>query len=641
MDKINNIGLSRLLTSTYDFDGFTEQEVWSRIAQKINIIIEHFNYIDNKIDNEKEKNEIKFNYLLNEGLTKEVAKMMMEKIEDGSISDIINKTVFDNLNKKIDLIEKKLNNNQEIVDKFEEFLGKEISDVYNTFVYASFKKLGGIGDGVFDNKDVIEKAINYCIDNDIKYLMFEKGIYYTSKEFTTKGITLLGQGYEIPFMTWDYTRPNGTNHYEEYKKRCTGSIITTDKNISLIKDGLKAENIGFLGNRRATDQNCVTGKGGTNFLEIKNVGIKGFGGSAIYFPEGVINPTIEGRCSIEQNYIGIEFGINDGKYTGETNRITIVDSSFNRNEKNGIKGKIKGRHIIIKNNKFECIGEPSDTYRKKPTSINDLCYAIDLELYNTGGWTNGSLSLEDNYLEETYGFAKIIAKNPVNGINICNNEWYPYDQTNYSNFLCFSGYIGHLNIEPNNVYTSKDYVYFIDFNVRNFNSCLPVVNGKPNISELTVNGETILDLNIDGPSFVNYNATKYEVVKTFPSGFITSHQYDSSFAGGDYFPEGLGATYLFINYNLGKNFDFGIDGMDWNNKNSGYGIIVDGIFIGIISGYSGGSGCFNIRGNRSNLSIGNGSAKIIKMSGVTFLNGGGKKIKPVFDWDNTILPYGK
>lgn len=57
MEKFNNIGLARELTSCYDFQGFTEQEVWSRIAQKINIIIEHFNYLDKKIENEKENNK--------------------------------------------------------------------------------------------------------------------------------------------------------------------------------------------------------------------------------------------------------------------------------------------------------------------------------------------------------------------------------------------------------------------------------------------------------------------------------------------------------------------------------------------------------------------------------------------------------
>ena len=57
MDKIDNIGLTRMLTQSYDFNGFTEQEVWSRIAQRMNIIIEHLNYLNNKIDLQKEEIE--------------------------------------------------------------------------------------------------------------------------------------------------------------------------------------------------------------------------------------------------------------------------------------------------------------------------------------------------------------------------------------------------------------------------------------------------------------------------------------------------------------------------------------------------------------------------------------------------------
>ena len=57
MDKIDNIGLTRILTQSYDFDGFTEQEVWARIAQRMNIIIEHLNYLNNKIDLQKEEIE--------------------------------------------------------------------------------------------------------------------------------------------------------------------------------------------------------------------------------------------------------------------------------------------------------------------------------------------------------------------------------------------------------------------------------------------------------------------------------------------------------------------------------------------------------------------------------------------------------
>lgn len=113
MDKINNIGLSRMLTSAYDFDGFTSNEVWSRIAQKINIIIEHFNYLDKKIENEKENNKAKFDYLLGEGLTEQVAKALLEKIKDGTLGDLINNTSLRDINLKLnDINDKKTESNK-------------------------------------------------------------------------------------------------------------------------------------------------------------------------------------------------------------------------------------------------------------------------------------------------------------------------------------------------------------------------------------------------------------------------------------------------------------------------------------------------------------------------------------------------
>lgn len=116
MDKINNIGLSRLLTSVYDFDGFTEQEVWCRIAQKINIIIEHFNYLDKKIEDEKENNKAKFDYLLGEGLQEQVAKYLLEKIADGTIGKLINETLLKDINDKVDEVETELSLNLIAID---------------------------------------------------------------------------------------------------------------------------------------------------------------------------------------------------------------------------------------------------------------------------------------------------------------------------------------------------------------------------------------------------------------------------------------------------------------------------------------------------------------------------------------------
>lgn len=110
MEKFNNIGLARELTSCYDFQGFTEQEVWSRIAQKINIIIEHFNYLDKKIENEKENNKNKFNYLLGQGLTEQVAKAILEKINDGTLGELINERLLTVINNKVDEFKLETNN---------------------------------------------------------------------------------------------------------------------------------------------------------------------------------------------------------------------------------------------------------------------------------------------------------------------------------------------------------------------------------------------------------------------------------------------------------------------------------------------------------------------------------------------------
>ena len=104
MDKIDNIGLTRMLTQSYDFDGFTTQEVWSRIAQRMNIIIEHFNYLESTVKDKQELIDKKLEYLLNEGLTIEIAKAIKEKIDDGTIKDIVDEQIFTELNKQLDTI---------------------------------------------------------------------------------------------------------------------------------------------------------------------------------------------------------------------------------------------------------------------------------------------------------------------------------------------------------------------------------------------------------------------------------------------------------------------------------------------------------------------------------------------------------
>ena len=110
MDKIDNIGLTRMLTQSYDFDGFTSQEVWSRIAQRMNIIIEHFNYLERTVKDKQELIDKKLDYLINEGLTIEIAKAVKEKIDDGTIKDIVDEQIFTELRASITNNYNELNN---------------------------------------------------------------------------------------------------------------------------------------------------------------------------------------------------------------------------------------------------------------------------------------------------------------------------------------------------------------------------------------------------------------------------------------------------------------------------------------------------------------------------------------------------
>ena len=166
MDKINNIGLSRLLTSVYDFEGFNEQEVWCRIAQKINIIIDHFNYLDKKIENEKENNKAKFDYLLGEGLTETVAKILLEKIADGTLGKLINDTLLKDINDKVDNnktdIENKLNNTQNEMNT-------SITEIKTSIKQngtISFSQLGGIKNNAeVDNAQALLQAMHECANN--------------------------------------------------------------------------------------------------------------------------------------------------------------------------------------------------------------------------------------------------------------------------------------------------------------------------------------------------------------------------------------------------------------------------------------------------------------------------------------------
>ena len=176
MDKIDNIGLTRMLTQAYDFEGFTTQEVWSRIAQRMNIIVDHFNYLDSKFNNQKENFDKKLDYLLNEGLTEQVARQIVLLVDNGTMEEIINTNVFNSLNTTIENnkldIESKLNN-------YKEENNTELNNINNE-----------LNEKINSNKKEIDNKKN-TINNNLSNYMLKSDL------ITESGSITLGENIKI------------------------------------------------------------------------------------------------------------------------------------------------------------------------------------------------------------------------------------------------------------------------------------------------------------------------------------------------------------------------------------------------------------------------------------------------------------
>lgn len=110
IDKIRNIGLDKLVTQVYDFDSLTTDELMCKFAQKINIIIEHLKYVDDRCYNSDKALELKLQYLLGQGLEEQVAKKLLELVDNGTLENIINETLLNNINSKVDNFKVELDN---------------------------------------------------------------------------------------------------------------------------------------------------------------------------------------------------------------------------------------------------------------------------------------------------------------------------------------------------------------------------------------------------------------------------------------------------------------------------------------------------------------------------------------------------
>lgn len=124
--------------------GLTQTEAIHRIVEKINLLIGHFNLLETNCNKSIEDFNEKIYYYLNNGLVDEVSKKLDQFSKDGTLNDIINKQILNDIKNNIkdiqnDLISfrKTYENNKVVTDKVIEMfatdLSKEITSIKNDY----------------------------------------------------------------------------------------------------------------------------------------------------------------------------------------------------------------------------------------------------------------------------------------------------------------------------------------------------------------------------------------------------------------------------------------------------------------------------------------------------------------------------
>lgn len=156
IDNVNDIKTTLNEISVYNLDVKTAIELYYELAKKVNEVINELSRFEGVVSDEVIKQNEKLIYLLGEGLKTEVVKKIDQMVTDGTIQDLINNKIFNDLNNKIDTFK------------------QEVNEQFNTITIDLSHK-GAKGDGLFDNTDIIQDALN----QGGHIIISEPGVYIT------------------------------------------------------------------------------------------------------------------------------------------------------------------------------------------------------------------------------------------------------------------------------------------------------------------------------------------------------------------------------------------------------------------------------------------------------------------------------
>lgn len=159
--------------SVYDLDVYTSMELYYKIANKLNEVINELSRFEGVVSDEVIKQNKELLYLLDEGLNLEVVKKINNMINDGTMEVIINNNLFKSFNNSLEKFESDLEVERKRIDSLSklndgsttgdaELIDGRIS--YNGIVYSN------IGSAIRTSNENLQMKLNKLNEGkDLKY----------------------------------------------------------------------------------------------------------------------------------------------------------------------------------------------------------------------------------------------------------------------------------------------------------------------------------------------------------------------------------------------------------------------------------------------------------------------------------------
>lgn len=349
VETIKDMSVKLNVVSVYDLDVYTSMELYYKLANKVNEIINELWRFETTLSKELIEQNKELEFLLNEGLVIEVSKKVISLIDDGTISNLINNKIFKGLDEKISVLDSKLENNT-----------ININTLNSNSPYINILKCGAKLDGVTDDSSALLLATEYnkpiyipqgnmyigkpvVIENKDSFEIYGLKNSIISVKSNIEGILIQNsQNIKIHDLYFDCSNQNGLTHANNQMIRILNcdNVRIYDNELYNGSMGLKLDTINMLDYNNNKHTN-FTGWG-VVFSNIKNGniynnlshdnGYDGLKGSGTFESVNVYNNTCYNNTSD-----GFDFAGHSCK------KLRVYNNNFYNNGIDGIEIKTLNR----------------------------------------------------------------------------------------------------------------------------------------------------------------------------------------------------------------------------------------------------------------------------------------------------------